>query len=364
MVALFEPITLRGVTFANRIAVAPMCQYSARDGCPGDWHLIHLGQFAIGGAGLAIVEATGVEPEGRITPGCTGLYDDATETAFARVLGVCRAIGPARWGIQIGHAGRKAATKAPWLGGGPLPEAEAWVAEAPSAVPYLDGWTTPRALDDGGLARIEAAFGAAAARAGRLGFDYLELHAAHGYLLHSFLSPLTNRRGDGWGGDRAGRMRFPLACFRAARAAFPAERPMAVRVSARDWIEGGWEVEDTIAFAEALKAEGCDLIHVSSGGLSQAQEIAAGPGYQTGFAAAIRAATGMPAMAVGQITEPIQAETILRTGQAEMVALARAMLWNPRWAWHAAGALGAEAVPPAPYARAHPSLAATPFVTR
>lgn len=361
---LFTPITLRSVTFANRIAVAPMCQYSAVDGRPGDWHMMHLGSLAISGAGLAIVEATGVEPQGRISPADTGLYDDATEAAFARVLAFCRSIGPTKWGIQLAHAGRKASTRPPWFGGGPVDGPEAWRPDGPSALAYLDSWPTPAALDEAGLARVRAAFGAAATRATRLGFEYVEVHGAHGYLLHSFLSPLTNLRTDAWGGDLERRMRFPLECFAAVRDAVPQDIPVTMRISATDWVEGGWDVEQSIAFARALKARGCDAIHVSSGGLRHDQKIVPGHGYQTDFAAAIRAGAAMPVIAVGQITEPIQAETILRTGQADMVALARAMLWDPRWPWHAALALGAEVTPPAAYARAHPSLARTPFVRR
>ena len=361
---LFSPLAMRGVTFPNRVMVAPMCQYSAQDGVPGDWHLMHLGQFALGGVGLLVVEATGVEPEGRITHACTGLYDDATEEGFARVLGFCRRVGDAPLGVQLSHAGRKGSTRAPWLGGGPLTGSEAWTPEAPSAVPYLDGWAPPRAMDAAALDRVRAAFGGSAARAALLGFDYVEVHAAHGYLLHEFLSPLTNRRDDAYGGSLEARMRFPLECFDAVRAATPDDRPVAVRVSATDWIEGGWDLEQTVAFAEALKARGCDAIHVSSGGLRQDQKIETGPGYQTDLAAEIRRRVGSPVIAVGQITEPLQAETILRTGQADMVALARGLLWDPRWVWRAAVALGAEVALPAPYARCNPAMRAKPFVTR
>ena len=362
---LFSPLRWRGVEFPNRVAVAPMCQYSAVEGSPGDWHLMHLGQFALGGAGLVIFEATGVEPEGRITPDCTGLYSDANEEAFARVIRFCRSVGGARLGIQLGHAGRKGSTSAPWIeGGGPLSGPEAWTPQAPSAAPYLDGWAAPKAMDDGDIARVRGAFGRAAERAGRLGLDYVELHAAHGYLLHQFLSPLTNRRADAWGGSLEGRMRFPLECFAAVRAAFPEERPVTVRLSAADWIEGGWDLEQSVVFAAALRDMGCDAIHVTSGGLRQDQAIETGPGYQTGFAAEIRRRAGVPTVAVGQIAEPLQAETIIRTGQADMVALARGMLWDPRWVWKAALALGAELELPPPYARCNPALRARPFVKR
>ncbi|MCL4189098.1 MAG: NADH:flavin oxidoreductase/NADH oxidase [Rhodobacteraceae bacterium] len=362
---LFTPLDAGGMTVPNRIVVAPMCQYTATDGVPGDWHLVHLGQFAQSGPGLILVEATGVEPEGRITPGCTGLWSDAQEAAFARIVAFCRQVGGARIGIQLGHAGRKGSTAAPWEGGGVVPaEAGGWRVPAPSAVPYLPGWPVPEELDRAGLARIRDAFAAAARRAARAGFDVVELHAAHGYLLHSFLSPLTNRRGDSHGGSLANRMRFPLEVFEAVRASFPAERPVLVRISATDWIDGGWTPDESIAFGRELKALGCAVIDVSSGGLDQRQKLAPGPGYQVALSAAVRAGARLPTIAVGQITEPFQAETILRAGQADMVALARGMLWNPRWAWHAAAALGDEPSMPAQYARANPAGRSKPFITR
>jgi 2,4-dienoyl-CoA reductase-like NADH-dependent reductase (Old Yellow Enzyme family) len=361
---LFSPLTLRAATFANRVVVAPMCQYSADDGSVGDWHLMHLGQFALSGPGLLMVEATGIEPTGRITLDCTGLYSDANEAAFARVLDFCRSLSDVKLGIQLNHAGRKGSTVAPWLGGGPIDGPDAWPTEAPSAIPYLEGWTPPRALDAAGMARIRKAFAQAAGRAARLGFDYLEIHAAHGYLLHQFLSPLTNRRDDAYGGTLENRMRFPLECFEAARGTFPADRPAGVRLSATDWIGGGWDLEQSVVFAAALAARGCDVIHVSSGGLRQDQRITTGPGYQTGFASEIRRRAAIPTIAVGEITEPLQAETIVRSGQADLVALARGMLWDPRWIWKAALALGAELELPPPYARCNPALRAKPFVKR
>jgi NADPH2 dehydrogenase len=362
---LFTPLGLRDVTLPNRIAVAPMCQYMATDGVPGDWHLVHLGQFAQSGPGLILVEATGVEPEGRITPDCTGLWSDAQEAAFARIIGFCRSVGGAKIGIQLGHAGRKGSTTAPWYGGGQVPAGQGdWRPFAPSAVPYLPDWPAPEALDAAGLARVRAAFADAAARAERAGFDLVEIHAAHGYLLHQFLSPLTNRREDAYGGTLENRMRFPLEVFAAVRAAWPRGKPVLVRLSATDWIEGGWSVDDAVILSRALKEAGCDMIHVSSGGLDQRQKIAPGPGYQVEFSARIRREAGIPTMAVGQITEPIQAETILRSGQADAVALARGMLWNPRWAWHAAVALKQDLSLPAPYARSTPDLRGKPFVTR
>ncbi len=359
---LFTPITLRELELANRIVVSPMCQYSAADGTVGDWHIMHLGQFAVSGPGLVIVEASGVEAAGRITPGCVGLYSEDNEAALARVVGFCRDYGNAKIGIQLAHAGRKASADLPWRGGKPLgPGDGAWPTVSASALPYGPGWPTPQALDRDGLALIKTAFVQAAERALRIGFDLIELHAAHGYLLHQFLSPLSNRRDDDYGGSREKRLRFPLEVFAALREAWPAERPLGIRVSASDWVEGGWDLDGTLAFAAALKDLGCDFIVASSGGMSPEQAIAPGPGYQVEFAAALRRASGLTSMAVGKITDPQQAETILRSGQADMVALARGMLFDPRWAWHAAEALGAQAAYPAQYQRAHPSLQNEPI---
>ena len=361
---LFSPLKLAGLTLPNRIVVSPMCQYAATDGVPSDWHMVHLGQYGLSGPGTIIVEATGVEPEGRITPGCVGLYDDACEEAFARIIAFIKSVGESKVGIQLSHAGRKASTSAPWNGGGFLEGEGAWITDAPSNVPYLSGWPEPRAMDDAALARVRDAFVDAARRADRAGFDLIELHAAHGYLLHQFLSPITNQRTDRYGGSLKNRMRYPLEVFEAVRAAFPADKPIIVRFSAIDWIEGGWDMEGSLAFSKALKEAGCDALDVTSGGLDQRQKITTGPGYQVGFAHTIRQAVDMPVMAVGQITEPKQAETILATGQADLVALARGMLWDPRWAWKAAVELGAEIALPAAYARCNPALASTPFVTR
>ena len=361
---LFTPFSMRGLTVSNRVVVSPMCQYAAEKGVPGDWHFVHLGQFAMSGPGTVIVEATGVEPEGRITPGCTGLYDDATEQAFARIIGFMKSVSDVRVGIQLSHAGRKGSTVAPWEGGGLIEGEGAWITDAPSAVPYLPGWPEPRAMDAAALERVQNAFVDATKRADRAGFDVIELHAAHGYLLHEFLSPITNTRTDQYGGSLENRIRYPLEVFKAVRAAFPDDKPIIVRLSATDWIERGWDMEGSLAFCRALKEAGCDMVDVTSGGLDQRQEITTGPGYQVGFAETIRNDVGMPVMAVGQITQPIQAETIIATGQADMVALARGMLWDPRWTWKAAVELRAELPLPAPYARCNPALAATPFVKR
>jgi len=359
---LFSPITLRDLTLANRIVVAPMCQYTATDGTVGDWHLMHLGQFAVSGPGLVFTEATAVEPQGRITPGCVGLYSDDNEAALARVVRFFRDYGSARIGIQLAHAGRKASSAKPWHGGLAVAPADGgWPTVAPSPVPFAPGWHEPEPLDTDGLARVKDAFVQAAQRALRIGFEMIEIHAAHGYLLHQFLSPLSNRRTDDYGGSLENRMRFPLEVFDAVRAVWPAEKPMGVRVSAKDWVAGGWDLDDTLAVAAALKERGCDVIDVSSGGSSPEQAIEFGPGYQTGFAAEIRRRTGLTTMAVGLITDARQAETIVRTGQADMIALARGMLFDPRWPWHAAEALGAQAAFPPQYKRAHPSLLGEPI---
>jgi 2,4-dienoyl-CoA reductase-like NADH-dependent reductase (Old Yellow Enzyme family) len=358
---LFSPLTMRGVTFPNRLAVAPMCQYSADDGRMTDWHIMHLGSLALGGAGLVIVEATGVEPEGRITPGCTGLWNDACEESFARVFAFCRQVGGAKLGIQLAHAGRKASTLPPWEGGTPVTDERAWPTVSASPEPFTEGWHTPASLDHAGMERMAAAFGDAALRCARLGADYVEVHAAHGYLLHQFLSPISNKRTDAFGGSLENRMRFPLMVFDAVRAATPEAIPVTIRISASDWLEGGWDIDQSVAFAEALKARGCDAIHVSSGGARLDQKIVLGPGYQVPFAAEIRRRAGIPTMAVGLITEPEQAETVLRTGQADMVAIARAALWNPRWGWHAAAKLGDAVHAPLQYLRAHPGVRMTRF---
>ncbi len=361
---LFTPYSLRGLTLANRIVVAPMCQYMATDGVPGDWHLVHLGQFAQASPGLLMIEATGVTPEARITPGCPGLYSDACEDAFARIVKVCRAIGQTKIGIQLAHAGRKASTAAPWDGGGEVTDEQGWQVVAPSAVPYLPAWRTPHALTIEDIAELKQAYVDATKRAERIGLDLIEVHAAHGYLLHQFLSPLSNRRDDRYGGSLENRMRLVLEVFQAIRDTFPAEKPVIVRISATDWVEGGWDIPSSVILARELKALGCDMIDVSSGGLDQSQKIVPGPGYQVDFSDQIRRESGIATMAVGQITQAIQAETIVRSGQADLVALARGMLWDPRWTWHAAVELGEELALPAPYARANPALRSKPFVTR
>jgi 2,4-dienoyl-CoA reductase-like NADH-dependent reductase (Old Yellow Enzyme family) len=352
---LFSPFALGALPLKNRIVIAPMCQYSAVDGAATDWHLVHLGHLALSGAGLLVIEATAVEAPGRITPGCLGLWDDATEAALRRALQVVRAHSRMPIAIQLGHAGRKASSHVPWQGGMLIPPDQGgWWPLAPSALPQLDGEAPPQALDPAGMRRIVAAFADAARRAHRLGLDAIELHAAHGYLLHQFLSPISNARTDDHGGPLANRMRFPLQVFEAVRAAVPASMPVGVRVSATDWVQGGWDVAQCTEFALALQARGLSFLHVSSGGVSPQQQIPLGPGYQVGLAAQLKRETGLPTIAVGLITEAEQAEDIVASGQADLVALARAMLFDPRWPWHAAARLGAQVEAPPQYWRSQP----------
>ncbi|MCS6780083.1 MAG: NADH:flavin oxidoreductase/NADH oxidase [Geminicoccaceae bacterium] len=356
-VHLFSPFRLRGLELANRITVSPMCQYRAREGLATDWHLVHLGNLAMSGAGLVILEATAVSPEGRISPGCLGLWSDAHAEALAPILAFCRRDGTARLGIQLGHAGRKGSCRVPLEGGAPLrPEEGAWRTVSASALPYDQGWPAPRAASEEDLAKIEADFVAATRRAAALGLDLVELHLAHGYLLHQFLSPLSNRRNDRWGGDLEGRMRFPLRVVEAVRAVWPEDRPLGVRVSATDWVEGGWDLEQTIALAQRLKGLGVDYVDVSSGGLDPRQKLTLGPGYQVPFAEAVRRASGLATMAVGLIVTPRQAESVLAEGKADLVALARTIMDDPRWPWHAAQELGVEIPYPSQYVRCRPQV--------
>lgn len=348
---LFRPLTLRGLTLPNRIVVSPMCQYSATDGTANDWHVVNLGQFALGGPGLAFFEATHVNPEGRITPRCLGLYSDENEAGMERVVHFIRTWSRAPIGVQLAHAGRKASTLPPWEGGGPARGADAWEPVAPSAIAYRPDWHVPRALDDAGLQKVRDDFVAAAVRAERLGIDAIELHLAHGYLAHQFLSPLANRRTDAYGGTLENRMRFPLELFDAVRAVWPERKPLGVRVSATDHVEGGWNLEETTVLAQRLAERGCDFIDVSSGGLSPEQRIEVKPGYQVPYAQAVRRASGMTTIAVGAITAPVQAEAILADGAADAVALARGFLRDPRWVWDAADELGGEAFCPPQYER-------------
>jgi len=352
---LFSPITLGTRTLDNRIVIAPMCQYSADQGRATDWHLIHLGHLALSGAGLMFIEATAVAPEGRISPDDLGLWSDETEAALARVLQPVRTYSSIPIALQLAHAGRKASTAVPWAGGQHLaPTSGGWQTLAPSTLPFAADDTPPLALDEAELQRIRNDFVTAARRAQRLGVDVIELHAAHGYLLHQFLSPLSNARDDRYGGTLENRMRFPLEVFDAVRAAVPADMPVGIRISATDWVDGGWEIEQSVAFARELQRRGCAFIDVSSGGLSPLQQIPVEPGYQVPFAERIRRETGLPTIAVGLITEPDQAEAIVSSGQADMVALARGMLYDPRWPWHAAAELGAQVDAPKQYWRSQP----------
>ncbi|NML95163.1 NADH:flavin oxidoreductase/NADH oxidase [Novosphingobium olei] len=353
---LFEPITIDGLTLANRIVIAPMCQYSAEDGRMTDWHAIHLGSLALSGAGLLTIEATAVLPEGRISNADVGLWDDDTEAAMARVLETVRRHSPMPIAIQLAHAGRKASTARPWDGGKQIaPDApNGWQTVAPSGVPYTPGDHAPVALDSAGLAEIRDAFAASARRAARLGIDAIQIHAAHGYLLHQFLSPISNQRTDEYGGSLENRMRFPLEVFDAVRAAFPKERPVSVRVSGSDWVDGGWDEAQTVAFARALEERGASAIHVSSGGLDPAQAIPVGPSYQVPLARAVKQAVSIPVVAVGLITEAQQAEAIVATGDADLVAVARTILYDPHWPWHVAAELGAQVSAPSQYLRSQP----------
>lgn len=352
---LFTPASVGRLTIPNRIIIAPMCQYSAREGLMTDWHLVHLGTLANSGAGFLTIEATAVSPEGRITFGDVGLYSDSCEAAIGRTLEAINKFSDIAIGIQLGHAGRKASTDVPWHGGGQInPDHEdGWQTIAPSAVPFQPTYIPPNAIDKDDLKRLRKAFGDAARRAARLGLAAIQIHGAHGYLLHQFLSPLSNHRDDEYGGSLENRMRFPLEIFDVVREAFTSG-PVTMRVSATDWVGGGWSLDETISFAQALQEKGCDGIHVSSGGLAAEQKITVGPSYQVPFARAVKAATSMPVVAVGLITEFDQAEAILREGDADMIAIARAILYDPRWPWHAAAHFG-ESVKAAPqYLRCQP----------
>jgi 2,4-dienoyl-CoA reductase-like NADH-dependent reductase (Old Yellow Enzyme family) len=354
---LFSPIALRQLTLKNRIVVAPMCQYSAEDGSANDWHLLHLGSLAVGGAGLLMIEATAVEARGRISLGCLGLYSDANEAALRRVVAACRRFGNTPLGIQLAHAGRKGSATRPWEGIRALTAAEgAWQTCAPSAIPLDDGWPAPHALGATEMDALVDAFVSATRRSTRLGIDLVELHCAHGYLLHEFLSPIANRRDDAYGGSLENRMRLPLRIAKAVREAWPAERPLGARITGTDWLEGGFTIEDAVQLARALKAVGLDYVCVSSGGIVSKAPIPVGPGYQLALAERVKRDTGIATRAVGLIAEPHQAAAAIAAGQADMVAMARAFLDDPHWVWHAAEALGASAAMPPQYARVRADL--------
>ncbi len=346
---LFQPITLDGLTLPNRIAVAPMCQYSADDGSATDWHLYHWMNLAMSGAGMITVEMTDVERRGRISHGCLGLYSDHNEAAARRALDAARrlALPGAKFGTQLAHAGRKASNQRPWEGGGPLkPNQDPWPVVSASAIAYDDGWQVPHALDEEEVEEVIRHFAEAARRADRAGFDFIELHGAHGYLIFQFLSPLSNRRTDRWGGPLENRMRFAVEIARAVKQAAP-RLMLGARLSVKDWVEGGFDVADAIEVAKALKAEGVAYICCSSGGNSPHQKLPGGPGYQVDLAEAVKRGAGIPTRAVGLITEPAQANAIVADGRADMVALGRAFLADPRWGWRAAASLG-EKIQPAP----------------
>ena len=357
--ALFSPIEIGGMSFPNRIAVAPMCQYSAADGCATDWHLQHWMMLAMSGAGMVTMEATAVERRGRITHADLGLYSEDNEAAAARTLAAARRVAPpgTRFGIQLAHAGRKASVRPPWQGGGSLTaEEDAWLTAAPSAVPFSEDWHLPEPLDEPAIHRLVGAFVSAAKRAERAGFDFVELHGAHGYLLHEFLSPLSNKREDGWGGSLENRMRLILDVARAVRGELPTRMMVGARLSASEWIEGGFSLDEAVVVSKRLKEAGVAYICASSGGNSAQAKIAVGPGYQVPFAERIRRDADIPTRAVGLIVDPHQAEAIISTGQADVVALARALLADPRWPWRAAAALGEEVRTPPQYARSEPTM--------
>jgi len=354
---LFSPVTMRGLTLPNRVVVAPMCQYYSNDGSANDWHLMHLGNMSLGGAGLVICEMTSVNPQGRISPKCAGMWSDENEAALQRVHDFCRRYGVAKLGVQLAHAGRKGPITPPPAGGKPILEGpHAWTPEAPSAIPYDNGWAVPRAMTKDDIKRCIGEFAAAAKRIDRIGYDVIELHGGHGYLAHQFLSPISNKRTDEYGGSLENRMRFTMEMYESVRAVWPDNKPIGLRVSATDWVDGGWTPEETVVLAKEMKRRGLDFMDVSSGGLSPLQKISIAPGYQVPFADKVKRETGINTMSVGLIAGYQQAEDILVQGKADMICLARGALWNPRWAWHAAEELGAD-TPYAPKMMAcHPKL--------
>jgi len=359
---LFSPFKMRGLELENRIVVSPMGQYSGDQGSATEWHLMHLGHLSISGAGLLITEATAVEERGRLSKTDAGLYCDANEEALARVVDFCRRHGGAKLGIQLYHGGRKSSITTAWEGQKAIaPSDGGWVPFSASDVPY-PGRNQPQALDEAGVKRVIKAFVDAAKRAERIGFDMIEIHGAHGYLIHNFLSPLANRRTDRYGGSLENRMRFAIEIYEHMRAVIPESKPIGMRISATDWAEGGWTLDDSVVLAKELKKRGCDYITASSGGSVPEQRLKVGPGYQVPFAERIRRESGIATMAVGLITEPKQAEDIIARGQADMVALGRGMLFNPRWPWHAAMELGAKVYYPPQYERSHPKMRGADFL--
>jgi 2,4-dienoyl-CoA reductase-like NADH-dependent reductase (Old Yellow Enzyme family) len=364
--ALFSPITLRGLTLPNRIAVSPMCQYNSENGSATDWHMMHLGHLSLGAGALVITEMTNVNPVGRITSKCAGMYSDDNEAAMKRVIDFCKKYGVAKHGIQLAHAGRKASTTPPALGGKPLKPGEdgGWQTKAPSAIPFAPDWPVPQALTKQEIKQLVDEWVAAAKRAERVGYDLIEFHGGHGYLVHQFLSPLANQRTDEYGGSLENRMRFPLEAFAAVRAVWPSDKPMGIRVSATDWMDGGWTPEETVVFARELKKLGCDYMDVSTGGVDPRAKIPLAPAYQVPFAEKVRKEAGIPTMSVGLITDPKQAEDIIASGKADMIALGRGAMWDPRWSWHAAEALGAETAYAPKMMACHPKMRPQVFPNR
>jgi len=355
--ALFSPITMRGLTLANRTAVSPMCQYNSTDGTANDWHLMHIGNFAMGGWGVVIAEMTNVNMVGRISHKCATLCTDDNEKALKRVVDFARQYGISKQGLQVGHAGRKGSTKPPAAGANPLKAEEgAWETVAPSAIPYGPDWHVPRAMTADELKSTLNDYINMVKRAERIGYDLLELHAAHGYLLHQFLSPLSNQRTDEYGGSLQKRMRYPLEVFEAVRKAWPSDKPLGIRVSAVDWVEGGTTVEDTVAFAKELKALGCDYMDVSSGQLDARQKIPFAPHFNAPFAERVRKESGLATMLVGLVTGAREAEDLIASGKTDMVALARGAMYDPRWPIHAAMELGVEPPFPPRLMPAHPKM--------
>lgn len=353
---LFSPFTLRELRLPNRIVVSPMAQYSAVDGLAGDWHFMHLGTLSVSGAGLLIIEATSVERNARLSPGDLGLWSAAHEEALRPILNFCRKHGSARIGLQLQHAGRKGSVSVAWEGQKDIPvDAGGWEISGADQIAY-PGRPQPRQLDQPRIGELLRSYVEATKRADNLGIDLLEIHAAHGYLLHNFLSPLSNQRSDAYGVSRAGRMKFVLAVFEAVRNAWPESKPLGVRISATDWAEGGWNLDDSVELAVRLKSLGCDYITASSGGAVPEQKIDVKPNYQVPFADRIRREADIATMAVGLITEPRQAEGILAQGQADLIAIGRGILYNPRWPWHAAAELGGVVAYPPQYERSHPSM--------
>jgi 2,4-dienoyl-CoA reductase-like NADH-dependent reductase (Old Yellow Enzyme family) len=355
--ALFSPINLRDLTLPNRIVVSPMCQYNSTEGCATDWHLMHLGSLSMGAAGLLMVEMTNVTMQGRISPRCATLCTNDNEVALKRVIDFCRTYGVARLGLQLAHAGRKGSQQPPAQGGKPLtPDQGGWETVAPSPIPFGTGWPVPRELTRTDIEQLILDHVAAVRRAGRIGFDVIEMHGGHGYLIHQFLSPLSNHRTDEYGGSLDNRMRFPLDTFKAMREAWPGSKPLGIRLSATDWIEGGWAPDEALVLARRLKALGCDYIDTTTGGLDARQKIPLSPGYQVPFGARLRREAAIATMSVGLIDKPEHAEQIITHGEADLVVLGRAALYDPRWAWHAAEALGVETDYAAKYKMCHPSL--------